>query len=110
MPLRPLRALMARHRAALAGASGLLLLESATALALPWLAGQAAGRLAQGSSAAPVVALLVAAAGLQALLRWATNWAGARTVPTCWRTCAARCTTISRPSPWASINPAGAAS
>lgn len=79
MPLRPLLALMARHRAALAGASGLLLLESATALALPWLAGQAAGRLAQGSSAAPVVALLVAAAGLQALLRWATNWAGART-------------------------------
>lgn len=68
-----LLASLARHRAALAAGSALLLLESAAMLALPWLAGLAAGRLAGGAEDAPLLGALLAVAALQALLRWGTS-------------------------------------
>jgi ATP-binding cassette subfamily B protein len=71
---RPLPiALVLRHRALLAAGSALLLMESVAMLSLPWLGGQAAGRLADGLPTHGLLAALLGVAALQALLRAATT-------------------------------------
>jgi len=77
--VRPLLACAAPYRAALALCGILMLLESAAALAVPWLGGQLAEALFPGTSnpgvGAPVVlGALLALFGAQALLKSGNTW------------------------------------
>ena len=77
--LRPLLAYAAPHRAALALGVGLMLLESAAALAVPWLGGKLTGAFLQGDAARgwtvpAVLAAMLALFGVQALLKFGNTY------------------------------------
>jgi subfamily B ATP-binding cassette protein MsbA len=78
-PLRPLLAYAAPHRAALALGVGLMLLESAAALSVPWLGGKLTGAFLQGDAAGQwtvpaVLAAMLALFGVQALLKFGNTY------------------------------------
>ena len=77
--LRPLLAYAAPHRAALAMGVGLMSLESAAALAVPWLGGKLTGALLQGDartewSVPAVLAAMLILFGFQALLKFSNTY------------------------------------
>ena len=77
--LRPLAAFAAPYRGLLVLCALLMLVESAAALAVPWLGGRLAGALLPGdappaSSATAILAAMLALFAVQALLRFANAW------------------------------------
>src|SRR5213075_261789 len=77
--LRPLLAYAAPHRAALALGVGLMLLESAAALAVPWLGGRLTSAFLQGDATGgwtvpSVLAAMLILFGVQALLKFGNTY------------------------------------
>ena len=77
--LRPVLSMAVPHRAALAAGMLLMLLESAAALAVPWLGGKLAGGILEtvetGTWSVPVVlATMLALFGVQALLKFGNTY------------------------------------
>jgi len=74
--LRLLASLASPYRLALGAGVGLMLLESAAALAVPWLAGRFAGALLEATKAAtaPLLAAMLALFALQAALKFANTY------------------------------------
>src|SRR5262245_21147086 len=81
MEFAPLLRLAAPYRGSLALASCFMMLETAAALAIPWLGGKFAGVLldARQPDLVPVVLALLAVLALQAILRFANGFVSSRT-------------------------------